>query len=136
MTPIGGQNTRAQLSGFNVSVKEWKAGASLSGEADYTNSESAQDANGVAFANRKPVVKDMTITFTAVYDLDNLPSASPPNLVTGATISGKFFTSKTSNKFYNFPVLVVCEDAVQMQIKDVLWVSCTVKPDGSWTYPS
>lgn len=136
-SPVGGQDTRAYFNGFTVGVKTWKLGVTLSGEADYTNSESPQDANLITHVNRKPVTKDVLLTMTIVFDKDNPPYAATPNLVTGATLSTtRIYVSKVSTKFYSFPTLIVTEDAVMMQINDILWADVTLKPDGSWSYPS
>lgn len=135
MTPTGGQNTRIQFGGsYNARCKEWKRQGTLVGEAEITNSESPQDANFVAYAERTPVVRDCVLTLTIIFDMDNLPSASPPNLVTGATLSTvRLYVSKTSSKFHLFTSMIVCEDGEQMTIKDIVWWSGTLKTTGSWT---
>ena len=135
MTPTGGQNTRIQFGGtYNASCKSWKRTGTLVGEADYTNSESSQDSNLVAYANRKAVVRDCAINLTIVFDMDNLPSTSPPNLVTGATLTNvRIYVSKTAAKYHLISECIVTEDGETMEIKDIVWWSGTLKTNGSWT---
>lgn len=119
-----------------MSVEEWSLEVT-SNDIDYTNSESSQDSNLIAYTNRMTNCKDVTLTITAFYDNDNLPSASPPNFQSGATISTVLiYVNKAASRKFTFTSLIVLGDAVTMRIKDKLMVRATLRPNGSWTYPT